>query len=62
LTARDSQVAVIGGDVHGDVIFGGDLSGPADHVLDFGAILETETRAFAGRRDVFAGRRGGWGA
>jgi hypothetical protein len=54
LTAPQSNVAVIGGDVHGNVIFGGDLRSPADHVLDFSTLVQAVTRGFVGRREVFA--------
>jgi hypothetical protein len=54
LTAHQSQVAVIGGDVHGNVIFGGELRSPADSILDFRQVIEVALRDFVGRREVFA--------
>jgi hypothetical protein len=54
LTAHKSNVAVIGGDVHGNVIFGGELRSPADHVLDFQRLVESAARHFVGRREVLA--------
>lgn len=54
LNAQQSNVAVIGGDVHGNVIFGGDLRSAAEHVLDFSTLVQSVTRGFVGRREVFA--------
>jgi hypothetical protein len=53
LSAHRSNVAVIGGDVHGDLIFGGELRSPADDVIDFQPLIASATRGFVGRRDVF---------
>jgi hypothetical protein len=53
LTAHRSNVAVIGGDVHGDLIFGGELRSPADDIIDFQPLIGSATRGFVGRRDVF---------
>jgi hypothetical protein len=53
LTAHQSNVAVIGGDVHGNVIFGGELRSPADSVLDFQQLIDSAARDFIGRREVF---------
>ncbi len=54
LSAYRSNVAVIGGDVHGDLIFGGELRSPSEQVVDFRPLIDAATKHFVGRSDVFA--------
>jgi hypothetical protein len=53
LVAHHSQVAVIGGDVHGDIVFGGELRTPPELVLDFAPVVDPLADEFVGRQQVF---------